>query len=853
MKTLFRVSLFALFAVACVPCAYGRARASGYCQQGGQTIQVLGYVSSAATPVQASYTGSGCNVLVLYSNGGSVAATGPSGLVSTSGTAVTWLAGNVFNANGQWTGLTITINAVTYTISTCASAASCTLTSSAGTQTSVAYSMSAATPAAIFSDNAGTPKSNPFSVSATGYWFYYADNGSYANQYSGTAVQTTYTNAALPLSDPSNLPNAIRWNATLGTTFAQQCTAATAAPNTAIVVDTVAPVATGFTAACPVIFYPGGMIQPASGQTVTFTVQSAGLSQICDVSLGGSCTILGTNQVPVTWFGATGAGNATADTAGVVAALASVCASPSSISAYGSKGINFPPATTTSGYLISTHIPMPCGSIIISGSGRLAPIIYSGTGAAFDTNSQSYVTFNNIFLASSTGTTANQVGIHVNGASSSSNTKILYSYIAAFGTAPPASITGCGVQVDGDNLQLEIGNTTFEVAGTGTCINGTVDGLNIHDNSGGSGGGMLKTGWWLTIENSAGSANIKIDHNRPITTPGGAINAIGNNGGLEIYSNGYEALTSGPGLSNSTNSAFHFDSSPIQDVHDNVADLHFTGQYCFSVANSDYGTFHDNTCSEPTVSNWNLTGAGIGQMFCSNTDAAFDVQVPYSNPNFIGICHTGPLTGYRGLGTPYPQAPWHLNAPLIPYNFSTTLSAAITSTSQTSISLTDSTGQAIGNILEIGLEQMAITVASPCCTVFRGINGTTAATAINGAAVTNGPGCMSAIGVPSGVSGSLLCGGVGNDPVEGQPFGYIKSIAAGAPTWTPIPLYFFSSAAGTIPLPFASIPGCTSAIEGKFAAFTDSTTNTWGATITGGGSNHVRGNCNGTNWTVEAK
>ena len=326
MKPLSKASLFILLAFVCVPCAYGRARASGYCQQGGQTIQVLGYQSSAATPVQGSYTGNGCNVLVLYSNGGATTATGPSGIVNTSGTAVTWLAGNVFNSNGQWTGLTITIASTPYAISTCASAVSCTLTSSAGTQTQAAYSMSAATPAAIFADNAGTAKSNPFAVSGTGYWFYYADNGSYANQYSGTAISSTYTNAALPLVDPSNLPNVIRWNVTFGTTFAQQCAVAAAAPNTAIVVDTAAPVATGFTASCPIIFYPGGFIQPANGQTVTFNVQSAGNTQICDISLGGTCTIYGPNsQVIPQWWGAVSdsvTDNTAAMTASAAAAIA---------------------------------------------------------------------------------------------------------------------------------------------------------------------------------------------------------------------------------------------------------------------------------------------------------------------------------------------------------------------------------------------------------------------------------------------------------------------------------------------------------------------------------------------------
>lgn len=49
---------------------------------------------------------------------------------------------------------------------------------------------------------------------------------------------------------------------------------------------------------------------------------------------------------------------------------------------------------------------------------------------------------------------------------------------------------------------------------------------------------------------------------------------------------------------------------------------------------------------------------------------------------------------------------------------------------------------------------------------------------------------------------------------------------------------------------FASAP---TASEGVIAAFTDSTTNVWGATITGGGSNHVLGYFDGTNWTVIGK
>lgn len=50
--------------------------------------------------------------------------------------------------------------------------------------------------------------------------------------------------------------------------------------------------------------------------------------------------------------------------------------------------------------------------------------------------------------------------------------------------------------------------------------------------------------------------------------------------------------------------------------------------------------------------------------------------------------------------------------------------------------------------------------------------------------------------------------------------------------------------------PFASVAACSSSTEGQIADVTDSTTNLFGSTITGGGSFHVLAYCNGTNWTV---
>jgi hypothetical protein len=51
----------------------------------------------------------------------------------------------------------------------------------------------------------------------------------------------------------------------------------------------------------------------------------------------------------------------------------------------------------------------------------------------------------------------------------------------------------------------------------------------------------------------------------------------------------------------------------------------------------------------------------------------------------------------------------------------------------------------------------------------------------------------------------------------------------------------------------ASLPGCGATHEGAMAAVRDSITNKWGATIKGGGTNHVLAYCDGNNWTVAAK
>ena len=55
--------------------------------------------------------------------------------------------------------------------------------------------------ASIFSDDVGTVKANPFTASADGLWFFYADNASYDVQLSGGGIATPFTLSDISLDD----------------------------------------------------------------------------------------------------------------------------------------------------------------------------------------------------------------------------------------------------------------------------------------------------------------------------------------------------------------------------------------------------------------------------------------------------------------------------------------------------------------------------------------------------------------------------------------------------------------------------------------------------------------------------
>jgi hypothetical protein len=55
------------------------------------------------------------------------------------------------------------------------------------------------------------------------------------------------------------------------------------------------------------------------------------------------------------------------------------------------------------------------------------------------------------------------------------------------------------------------------------------------------------------------------------------------------------------------------------------------------------------------------------------------------------------------------------------------------------------------------------------------------------------------------------------------------------------------------PTAFGNLPTCASRTQGMLKPVSDSKTDIWGTTITGGGSDHVLAYCDGTNWTVAGK
>lgn len=125
-----------------------------------------------------------------------------------------------------------------------------------------------------------------------------------------------------------------------------------------------------------------------------------------------------------------------------------------------------------------------------------------------------------------------------------------------------------------------------------------------------------------------------------------------------------------------------------------------------------------------------------------------------------------------------------------------------------------------------------------------GSNGIVYRTAVNVTAVATGAQVANA--VATGPTNALACGSGFCDVVTALvPLKPNANTFSGLTTFTP----------GFVvtPVAFASLPTCNGGAEGSHRTVTDSTTATWGATITGGSTNHVGAYCDGSNWTVYAK
>ena len=102
-----------------------------------------------------------------------------------------------------------------------------------------------------------------------------------------------------------------------GPSLATACAAAAAAGAALAIATSNVPSPSDQTCAAPLLFLGNGSIEPSSGTTVTFTVQSAGLTTICDISLGGTCAITSADGWAHPEYAGARADNSTASKAGI--------------------------------------------------------------------------------------------------------------------------------------------------------------------------------------------------------------------------------------------------------------------------------------------------------------------------------------------------------------------------------------------------------------------------------------------------------------------------------------------------------------------------------------------------------
>jgi hypothetical protein len=409
--------------------AFARVRFFGWCEKGGVFATVNGLPS--AQRLQQSFPGA---TVTVFTTGGAA------GSVNTAGTLVSLLNGTIFNQNGQWNGAPITINSVSYNISSVAAGGrTLTLTSSAGVQSNVAYSMNgiagAGALAPIYSDNSGTALANPFTCVAAastlaGYYDFYADNSTLDIRFSGTGVTTPFTLAAVSGIDP--LTAILNWpiySSSVGT-FASQCASAAATGSTLIVNQLASSLPTQ-TVSCALLFLGGGQLQAAAGATVTITgtIQAPDTQQIFDGSAAGATVKLSPaccNSAPFTWWGT--------NAAALNEALAS--------------GVNI--TAPCGAFSIGTStVTIPRG--VDFTSSRCTVFNYTGTGVAFllTDSYQQHISISVTKTNPGFGTDTSSVGVQISAAANNVQENVFDFTITGFWTGALLTATGGDIS---DNL-----------------------------------------------------------------------------------------------------------------------------------------------------------------------------------------------------------------------------------------------------------------------------------------------------------------------------------------------------------------------------------------------------------------
>lgn len=162
------------------------------------------------------------------------------------------------------------------------------------------------TKATLYSTNTGTPLANPLTCSKLGFFSFYAVNSTVDLTFSGTGIAAPFTWNAVQSTEPFNYISDISPNNSLSSL----CSLANSLGYTMIVSQPHLALTTQTLSCSKIEFISAGILQPASGQTITINgVIDAAAIQIFDYSAGGAVSLTGPTQALPQWWGVKGDGS----------------------------------------------------------------------------------------------------------------------------------------------------------------------------------------------------------------------------------------------------------------------------------------------------------------------------------------------------------------------------------------------------------------------------------------------------------------------------------------------------------------------------------------------------------------